>query len=270
MNSPGPPVRGAVNLSEWLERTLQLFRVTLLKCLPLATVAMLFPYVPNLWWIATGHDLLHGLPKDSTYWVMALVAAAFALFFASAVMLQQRSIALGVPFSAATSLAAAARRLPVLLLSWILAQLSLSVGFSLLFLPQVVEHGSWALNLGLGAAAAAGVAWVAFLLVCYLVLLPVVLFERHNPYDTLVRCVRLVRAHWWKIFLALLIALIAVLAGLLVMAAALAIVASVVAGQGPAFQAIVAAGSVAIDAIALALLLALSLTLHSALASSSA
>jgi hypothetical protein len=47
------------------------------------------------------------------------------------------------------------------------------VGFSLLILPGL------------------------FLFVCYLVMLPVVLFEQHNPYVALVRCVLLVRPYWW-------------------------------------------------------------------------
>ncbi len=245
MNSPGPPVRGA-NVSEWLERALQLFRVTLLKCLPLATIAVLCSDVPNLYWILTGHSLSGGLPSDPTYWVLYLVAAALALYIASAVMLQQRSVALGVAFSAGTAMATAARRLPVLLLTWILAQLSLVVGFSLLIVPGI------------------------FLLVCYLVLLPVVLFERHNPYVALVRCVLLVRAHWWKMFAALVITLVVVVAGVLFVAAALEIVAALLAGQGPAFEAIFATGSLAVGAVALVLLSALMLTLHSALASSSA
>jgi hypothetical protein len=238
-------MRGA-NVSVWLERALQLFRVTLLKCLPLATVAMLCSDVPNLYWIATGHTLTQGLPKDVTYWVLNLIAAALALYLASAVMLQQRSIALGVAFNAGTALAAAARRLPVLLLTWVLAQLSLVVGFSLLVVPGI------------------------FLLVCYLVLLPVVMFERHNPYLALVRCVLLVRSHWWQLLFVLVITVVVVLAAVLVVAAALEILATLLAGQGPAFDAIVATGSVAIGAIALALLTALMLTLHSALASSSA
>ncbi len=245
MNSAGPPVRGA-DVSEWLERALLLFRVTLLKCLPLATIAVLCSDVPNLYWILTGHSLARGLPTDATYWVLYLIAAALALYIASAVMLQQRSVALGVAFSAGTALATAVRRLPVLLLTWVLAQLSLVVGFSLLVVPGI------------------------FLLVCYLVLLPVVLFERHNPYLALVRCVLLVRTHWWKMFAALVIALVVVLAGVLVVAAALNIFATLLAGEGPAFEAIVAAGSVAIGAVALVLLSALALTLHSALASSSA
>ena len=225
---------------------MQLFRVTLLKCLPLATIAVLCPYVPTLYWMATGHDFSHGLPKDVTYWVLYVIAAALTLFIASAVMLQQRSIALGVAFSGSTSLAAAARRLPALLVTWVLANLSLVAGFLLLVVPGV------------------------FLSVCYLVLVPVVLFERHNPYMALVRCVLLVRPQWWKILAALVITVVVMLAGLLVVGALLQILATLLAGEGPVAYAIAATGSLAISAVALALLDALMLTLHSALASSSA
>jgi len=225
---------------------MQLFRVTLLKCLPLATIAVLCPYVPTLYWMATGHDFSHGLPKDVTYWVLYVIAAALTLFIASAVMLQQRSIALGVAFSSSTSLAAAARRLPALLVTWVLANLSLVAGFLLLVVPGV------------------------FLSVCYLVLVPVVLFERHNPYMALVRCVLLVRPQWWKILAALVITVVVMLAGLLVVGALLQILATLLAGEGPVAYAIAATGSLAISAVALALLDALMLTLHSALASSSA
>jgi hypothetical protein len=161
-------------------------------------------------------------------------------------MLQQRSVALGVAFSAGSSLATVVRRLPVLLLTCILALLSLAAGFSLLIVPGI------------------------FLLVCYLVLLPVVLFERHNPYRALVRCVLLARTQWWKLFAALVITLVVVLAGVLLVLAALEIVAALLSGQGPAFQAIFATGALAVGAVQWVLLSALMLTLHSALASSSA
>jgi hypothetical protein len=245
MNSPGPQQRTA-NVSEWLEAATQLFRVTLLKCLPLATVAVLFSDVPNLYWIASGHDLSHGLPSGPSYWILSMIATGFTLYIGSAVMLQQRSVALGVSFGAVTALATAARRLPVLLLSWLLAWLSLLVGVVLLVLPGV------------------------FLMVCYLVLVPVVLFERQSPHMALVRCVLLVRPHWWKMFAALVIALLVALVGMIALAAILDILATLLAGEGPAFQAIMAAGSVVIAAVALAFLSALALTLHSALASSSA
>lgn len=263
MNSPGPPVRGANvrerlrraarllldGLSkslELLERAGQLFRVTLLKCLPLATVAVLCSDVPNLYWRMSGHDEVRTLPADATYWALYLIAAGLTLYLSSAVMLQQRSTALGVPYGTRVALATAVQRLPILLLSWVLAQLSLLVGFSLLLAPGV------------------------FLLVCYLVLLPVVLFERHNPYLALVRCVLLVQPQWWKMFAVLIITLLMFVVGAVAVGAVLNVLAALLVGQGPLFEALISAGLLAIGALALAFLSALALTLHSALASSSA
>ncbi len=141
-------------------------------------------------------------------------------------------------------LLAAARRLPGILLGWVLAQLSLFVGFTLLILPGI------------------------FLLVCYLVLLPVLLFENLNPYAALVRCVQLMQPHWWKVLATIVIAVLVLLICTLAAAALLSILAALLVGQGPAVQAIVAAVTVGIWAIGCVFFSALALTLHSAASSS--
>ncbi len=237
--SPPPPAANIASVSQLLEMTTQLFRLTVLKCLPFGMVAVLCAEVPNFYWIASGHTLEHGFPTDSRYWALSLLAGAVSLYIFSAMMLRQRAFAAGAAVNVGAELAEAARRLPVLLPSWLLMQLSLFVGFMLLIVPGV------------------------FLLVCYLVLLPVVLFEPHNPISALVRCVALVRPHWWKVLATLVIALLAVLVCMLVVAALLNILAAMLAGQGPAFEAIVAAGTIAIGAVVVVFMSALALTLHS-------
>jgi hypothetical protein len=242
MNSGAPSP--AENVSRMLETATQLFRASLLKCLPLAMVALLCAEVPNLYWIASGHRLQRPWPSDPTYWAISFIAAAVMVYVVSAVMLQQRALASGVHIGARAALVAAARRLPLVLLTWVLAQLSLLVGFSLLILPGL------------------------FLFVCYLVMLPVVLFEQHNPYVALVRCVLLVRPYWWKTLAALVIAILVVLVFVLAFGAILGILSAML--SGPAFQAIATACSIAFFAMVVVFFSALVLTLHSAAASSSA
>jgi hypothetical protein len=227
-----------------LETATQLFRATLLKCLPLAMVVLVCAEVPNLYWLASGHRPERGWPTDPTYWLISMISAAVMLYLASAVMLQQRSLAAGVRLSAVTALSAAARRLPFVLLTWILAQLSLVVGLSLLVLPGL------------------------FLFVCYLVMLPVVLFEQRNPYIALLRCVLLVRPYWWKTLATLVIAILVVLVFMLAFGAILGILSAIL--TGPAFQAIATACSIAFFAMVGVFFSALVLTLHSAAASSAA
>lgn len=242
MSQSDAPAPGA-SVSRLLEVATQLFRLTVLKCLSLAMLAVLCEEIPSLYWMASGHRLDRGLPSGPTYWLLELGVAAVTLYIASAMMLQQRALIAGASFSSWVALREAARRLPLLLVTWMLAQLSLLVGL-LLVLPGL------------------------FLFVCYLLMLPVVLFEHPNPYMALVRCVLLVRPHWWRTLAALVIAALVVLVFVLAFVAILGVVGAVL--TGPLFQAIATACSIAFFAATLVFMSALVLTLHSAAASSSA
>jgi hypothetical protein len=238
--APGPDA----SVSVLLGATSSLFQATLLKCLPFAMLAVLCLEVPNLYWVASGHTLSFGMPADTVYWVLAYFASAVTVFIVSAMMLRQRALASGATIDSRSALMAAVHRLPVVLLGWILAQLSLFVGFTLLVLPGV------------------------FLLVCYLVLLPVLLFENFNPYTALVRSVQLMQPQWWKALATIVIAVLILLICTLAAAALLSIIAALLGGEGSAVQAIVAAVTIGIWAIGCVFLSALALTLHSAASSS--
>jgi hypothetical protein len=243
MTASKPP-RPNASVSDLLDAASQLFRATLLKCLPFAMVAVLCLEIPNLYWVASGHTLSFGLPSDSNYWLLAYPASAVTAFIVSAMMLRQRAFASGATIDFRAELGAAGRRLPLVLASWILAQLSLFVGVMLLILPGI------------------------FLLVCYVVLLPVLLFENLNPYTALVRCIQLVLPHWWKVLATIVIALLVLLVCTLAAAAVLSILAALLGGPGAAVQAMVAAVTIGIWAIGCVFLSALALTLHSAASSS--
>jgi hypothetical protein len=236
--------RPDASVSNLLEAATQLFRATLLKCLPFAMLGVLCLEIPNFYWIASGHTLNFGMPADTGYWALAFGASAVTVFIVSAMMLRQRACASGASVDSMAELAAAGRRLPGILAGWILAQLSLFVGFALLLLPGI------------------------FLLVCYLVLLPVLLFENLNPYTALVRCVQLLQPHWWKVLATIVIAALVLLICTLAAAAVLSILAALLVGEGPAVQAVVAAVTVGIWAIGCVFFSALALTLHSAASSS--
>ncbi|HLK71187.1 MAG TPA: hypothetical protein VKT19_04485 [Steroidobacteraceae bacterium] len=240
MTEPAAPAPGA-SVSQILETAARVFRGTLAKCLPLAMLAVLVAELPSLYWTARGRalpQLGHPWPADPTWWTLSLLGAALALYLSSAMMLQQRSLIAGILCGSQAAMRAALQRLPLLLASWVLAQASLLVGLVLLVLPGL------------------------FLLVCYMVMLPVVLFEHPSPGMVLIRCVVLVRPQWWKTLAALVIAGIVVAVCVLVFAAILAILAVVI--PGAAFQAVAAACLVAFLAAALVFVSALALTLHSA------
>jgi len=248
MSSPVAPAPGAsLSVSQLLETATQLFRATLAKCMLLGMIGVLCAEIPNLYLLAHGHsfDALTSLSaRSATYWTLLLVSAPVTLYVVSAMLLQQRALIGGTVITASQALSLALHRLPHLIVTWILAQLSLVVGFSLLVVPGI------------------------FLFICYTLMLPVVMFEQPNPYLALVRCVLLIRSRWWKTLAALVIAALVILVCALVFAALLGI-ASVLLNAA-AFQAIMTACSIAFYAAALVYLTALILTIHSVAASSSA
>jgi len=238
------PAPDGARVSDLLQTAARLFRASLLKCLPLGMMAVLCASLPNIYWNATGHAVNLFGPYDTNFRVLSLIGIAIALWLFGAMMLRQRAVALGAPILLGAELQASLRRLPVMLLSSFLADLSVALGLLLLLLPGV------------------------YLLVCYLVLLPVILFEDAGPVAALLRSVRSMRRLWWPALAALVIALLLFLIGTLVFAAILVVAAEMFAGNSVAMKAVVNAGVVGFYALFVVYLSALQLVLHSAASSS--
>ena len=244
MTASDAPRRGQ-SVSALLETATQVFRATLLKCLPFAMIAVLIVDVPNFYWLASGHSIEHGLPTEPLYLWLSGLTEAIALYIGSAMMLRQLYFSGGFAVNAQQELTLAARRFPSLLLSFMLMYLSLMIGFVLLIVPGI------------------------FLLICYLVLVPVVLLEGQlNPIHALRRCIMLVLPNWWRVCAAFVIAVLSIFIFAIFIAALLSIMANLLAGHGPAFEAIMAAGIVAIGAMIIVFISALALAIHSSASNS--
>jgi hypothetical protein len=262
MTASNAPGRGQ-SVAELLHAAIALFRATLLKCLPFAMIAVLGVEAPNFYWLASGHSLEQGLPSDPIYWWLAFAFSGVALYIFSAMMLRQVYFSGGFAVNARQEFTLAARRLPTLLVAWILMQFSLFIGLVAAWSLREVEP-----LLGPVLFAVVLVP-VVFLFVCYLVLLPVILLEGQlNPIRALQRCVMLVRPNWWRICATFVIALITMFVCVVVVAAVLQILATLLAGSGAVFQAIFAAGSIAIGAAVFVFFSALALVIHSSANSS--
>jgi hypothetical protein len=238
-----PPPRSP-SVQVLLENAAQLFRATVLKCLPLAMLAVLAGMVPVIYWRAAGHPFSALVPDDATYDVLAVAGTTLELWLLGALMLRQRAMVTGAPLALRAELLAALRRLPVMFLCWIMAVASTALALLLLFLPGM------------------------FLFVCYLVLLPVVLFDGVGPYAALVRCVQLVRPRWWQYCAAFVIALFLLVICALVLGAFISLIEQLLLDSGPAFEAIWVASSIGVGALVFCFLCALVLVLHSAASSS--
>ncbi|HEV7986401.1 MAG TPA: hypothetical protein VGP20_09550 [Steroidobacteraceae bacterium] len=242
--SASTPAPNGVRVSDLLQTAARLFRATLLKCLPMGMIAVLCASLPNIYWNATGHTVSLFGPYDTNFRVLSVIGVAIALWVFGAMMLRQRAVVLGAPILLGAELQASLRRLPVVLLSTALANLSVSLGLLLLLVPGL------------------------YLLVCYLVLLPVVLFEGAGPVAALLRSVQIMRRLWWPAVAALVIAVLLSFIGALVFAAVLAVAAEIFASNGAAMQAFVHAGVVGFYGLFSVYLSALQLVLHSAASSS--
>ncbi|HEX4376913.1 MAG TPA: hypothetical protein VHZ99_07170 [Steroidobacteraceae bacterium] len=245
MTGSKAPRRGQ-SVNELLGTAVSIFRATLLKCLPLAMIGVLCASVPNFYLRATGTVVEPGMkmPTEPTYWGLMALAVVGTLYIFSAMMLRQLYCSGGFAVEARQELVVAARRLPTLVVSWVLMQASLALGF-LLILPGI------------------------FLLVCYLVLLPVILLEgQHNPLLALRRCIMLVKDNWWRICTSFVIALLGTLVCFLAFSAFMAILHELLGGLGQAFEAIFAAAMVAAFAMAFVFYSALALVIHSSASNS--
>jgi hypothetical protein len=238
------PAPHGAQVGELLQTAVRLFNASLLKCLPLSMMAVLFASMPNIYWSATGHPVTLYGPFDATFRLLSLVGIALGLWLFSAMMLRQRAVALRAPVLLLEELRAALVRAPVLLLSALLADAAMLLGALLLLLPGI------------------------FLMVCWMVLVPVVMFEQAGPTAALLRCVQLVRPVWWHACTALVIAMVLSLLAAIIFAAALAVAAEAFSGNGAIMKAIVNAGVVGFYAVFAVFLSALQLVIHSAASSS--
>ncbi len=107
-----------------------------------------------------------------------------------------------------------------------------------------------------------------FLMVCYLALLPVVMFEGLGPVAAVLRSVQLMRPLWWKALASCVIIMLLFVIGALVVAAVIGVIAELLSGNGAAFAAVETAITVAFSALFFVYLSALMLVLHSAASSS--
>jgi hypothetical protein len=189
-------------VGQLLSAASQQFRRHLLKCLPMAMVAVLASMAREFYWAASGHAppttleafAARPVPDDPVYWAIFAAGSLLSILLVSAVLLQLRSLAAGRQLPLADILRMALPRL------WPATLALLLVALGATLLAEVL------LTAGLG--------WVAYVLVALAaltllaLLLPVVLLEPLQPLAALLRSWALLRPIWVKVFACVLIALL--------------------------------------------------------------
>jgi hypothetical protein len=241
-----PPGSAAVN--ELMDAATRVFRRTLAKSLPIAMFAILLAALPQMYWQTTGKpmDLVHP-PLDATFWVLSVIGYLGYQLLMAVLMLRQRALLQGRPPALQQEFAAALGRWPVLVATSVLGGMLVFLGTLALLVPGL------------------------FLLLCFLLLRPVVLFEKRDPWSALLRCIQLARPQWRKITGTFVIAALVFVVCLVAAAACLEILGAVFsdpAAMPPAFKAFSAACGLGVEAVAWVYFSALWLVLYSAASSS--
>ncbi len=238
----------AASVSDLLDAATALFRMTLAKGLPAALFGILLAALPNMYWLTTGKpmDPWHP-PRDAKFWALTLVGLAAYQLLAAILMLRQRAMLDGAAPDLQRETATALARWPMLVITAVLAGIAVFAGALALLIPGV------------------------FLLVCFLLLRPVVLFESHGPFQVLLRCVQLARPMWPKVLASTVIAGLIFFVCVIAAAAVLGILKLIIVPFGvqpAAISAFAAACELGVEAVALVYFNALWLVLYSAASSS--
>jgi hypothetical protein len=162
-----PPSRPQ-SVGEILDAAFRIFRATVLKCLPFATLALIAGQLPNIYYLATGGvAAMVAASYQPLWWVLYFVGYVISLVLWSLILLRQYAVAAGRSSTPDAEPAAVLRRAPAIVLMWILVGLAIGIWF----VPAIMLHGAGMVVAALLLAIPASyvfvrlsLAWVALLL----------------------------------------------------------------------------------------------------------
>jgi len=256
-----PPPR-PLAVGETLDLAFRIFRATLLTCLVYSGLAVIAGELPNIYNIVRQRPLATLLEEhDPVYWLLNIAGAIIALVLCSALLLRQHAIASGGRPATGSELPLVLRRLPGLVLLFVLSALATCVWF----VPLVTLRGSDVLTQGLAVALLSIPAtWVGVALSCSGT---VFLISGAGTVASLARSWRLVRGNWWRLAAIYTVGLL-LLFVLLTVAGALALIVAVPVAHGDlvVVSAVATVVGVILNAIGLPLFIALALAAYGDLA----
>jgi hypothetical protein len=201
-----PPSRPQ-SVSEILDLAFRIFSATLLKCLPLAALAVIAGQLPTLYDLATGQPVLRGASvalaaqrlHDPTWWIVNLVAILGTMTLTNAVLLREYALASGHAAAIGTELATGARRIP----GMFLISLLLALAIIACFLPASIFLAS----ASFGAVQVAGIAVVvlvmlipaSWLLIRWSCAITVYLVSDRGPVASMTHSWRLTVGNFWRL-----------------------------------------------------------------------
>ncbi|HEX5462802.1 MAG TPA: glycerophosphoryl diester phosphodiesterase membrane domain-containing protein [Steroidobacteraceae bacterium] len=246
-NALYPPLKPR-SFGELLDAVLQIFRLSLLKCLPYATLAIIAGQLSALYYLSRGR--LPVLDSNDPIGVALYgVGSLIAVILWMALLLRQSCIASGRPVSGSAQLLDTLKRAPAIAAIALLAGAAVAV-FLLPTLALAPRYRTAGMAVMLAPAIYVGIALS--------LALPALVLARKGVLASLAYSFRLVRGNWWRVAMIYVVGL-AVIWTLCVLVATIAAVA--MSDNGPDDAAITRA----ITAAAVLAVLAVGLTFYSAL-----
>ncbi len=187
MSSTILPFQRPVSAGEVLDAGFRLFKVSLVRCLPLSLAAVVMGQLPTVLAMARGRRPSVSLDMGTGEWLLVLVAGLANVLLWGAILLRQRAIAYGQPSTLAGDLGLALSRLLPSLATAIVVGLLIVAGLVLLVVPGL------------------------YLAVALLFAYPAMLLDGQTVSGSIRTSLRLVRGHWWRTSLILTVALFAVI-----------------------------------------------------------
>ncbi len=145
-----PPQR-PLSIGEIVDAAFRIFRVTVVKCLPYALLAVIAAQLPNIYSLLSGHGLAQSiltLFHDPVWLALYFVGTLLSVLLWSAILLRQHALATGGAAATAQELGTALRRLPAMVVLGVLTAAAIGCWFLLgLLFPMPVRVVVWVLML---------------------------------------------------------------------------------------------------------------------------
>lgn len=187
MPPPILPFERPVSAGEVLDAGVRLFKVSLVRCLPLSLAAVVLGQLPTVYALARGRRPSLSAEAGIADWALILLAGLGNLLLWGAILLRQRAIAEGRVSTVGADLSMALARLPASIGLGLLVLGGIALGMLLLVLPGI------------------------YLSIALMFAYPALLLEDAPVLAALRRSLELVRGNWWRTSMILVVAFFAII-----------------------------------------------------------
>jgi hypothetical protein len=194
------PPDGPQTVSQVLDSGFRIFKVSLVRCLLFAAIAMIAGQLPNIYSLVRGQPFGGYLRGDPVTILLAILGSVIAVYFSAVILIRQREAAQGGRRAIRTELADGLQRMPTLIGVTALSLVSIAVP-PVLFLLSGGARVAPAESLALMIVSALLAAPVLWLLPGLAMAVVVAVLTRNGVLASLKHGIWLANRNWWRTML---------------------------------------------------------------------